>query len=146
MHTDLTSHHEPTTLVLLDPTHHDGETVLDELHNGDTHVALVVMLSGRTSASLREYAAAEGIALAEAGFIYLDQVAERAVAPGRAVETILATGPDAAHELVLAASERQVERVVLPPSSYRLDRITVARVHAELPTAEVVVAGMSSVG
>ena len=39
MHTDLTSHHEPTTLVLLDPTHHDGETVLDELHNGDTHVA-----------------------------------------------------------------------------------------------------------
>ena len=146
MHTDLTSHHEPTTLVLLDPTHHDGETVLDELHDADTHVALVVMLSGRTSAALREYAAAEGIALAEAGFIYLDQVAERAVAPGRAVETILATGPDAAHELALAASERQVARVVLPPSSYRLDRITVARVHAELPTAEVVVAGMSSVG
>jgi hypothetical protein len=145
MHTDLTSHHEPTTVVLLDPTHHDGEAVLEELGDTDTHVALVLMLSGRTSAALREYAAAEGIALADAGFIYLDQVAERAAAPGRAVETILATGPDAVHELVVVASDRAVSRVVLPPSSHRLDRIAVARLHAELSTTEVVVAGLSSV-
>jgi hypothetical protein len=145
MHTDLASHHEPITVVLLDPTHRDGESVLGELGAADTHIALVVMLSGRTSAALREYAAAESIALADAGFIYLDQVAERVAAPGRAVETILATGPDAVHELALVASDRAVGRVVLPPSSHRLDRIAVARLHAELPTVEVVVAGLSPV-
>lgn len=118
----------PTTVVLLDPTHHDGEAPLDVLADDDLHVAVVVLLSGRTSAALREYAAAEGMPLAEAGWYYLDQVAERiGDRPGRLVETVLATGPDAVAELALVAAGRTVERIVLPPSMQRLDPAAVLR-------------------
>lgn len=145
MHTDHTSHADPTTVVLLDPTHHDGEAGLDLLTAADTHVALVVLLSGRTSAALREFAAAEGIALAEAGFTYLDQAAERAAGGDRAVETVLATGPDLVTELTYLVAERQVARIVLPPSTLRLDGGAVDRLADAVPSVEVATAGLTAV-
>ncbi len=134
--------HAPTTLVLLDPTNRDGEAGIDQLGADDRHIALVVLLSGRTSAALREYAAAECLTLADAGFIYLDQVAERVVAPGRAVETVLATGPDPVAELALLASERHVDRIVLPPSMHRQDAAGVERLVDALPDTVTVVADL----
>lgn len=138
-HTTLTT---LTTLVLLDPTNTDGEAALESLGADDGHVALVVLLSGRTSAALREFAAAEGISLADAGFTYLDQVAHRASVGSRLVETVLATGPDATAELVLLANERNVGRVVLPPSSVRGDAAAIERLAAALPGVDVSVAGL----
>ncbi len=138
----MNDHTHPTTLVLLDPTNADGEAGLDALDPSDRHVALVVLLSGRTSAALREFAAAEGISLADAGFTYLDQVAPRAGLGSRLVETVLATGPDATAELVLLANERSVSRIVLPPSSMRSDAAAVDRLAAALPGVEVSVAGL----
>jgi hypothetical protein len=131
-----------TTLVLLDPTNADGEAALESLDADDRHIALVVLLSGRTSAALREFAAAEGISLADAGFTYLDQVAHRAAVGSRLVETVLATGPDATAELVLLANERHVGRIVLPPSSMRSDAAAVDRLTAALPGVAVSVAGL----
>jgi hypothetical protein len=125
MYTVNTDH--PTTVVLLDPTSVDGESGLDALTDADRHVAVVVLLSGRTSAALREYAAAENLALADAGWIYLDQVAERLEGSGRLVETVLATGPDAVAELALLAAGGNVARIVLPPSMDRLDPAAVQR-------------------
>lgn len=135
--------HTPlTTLVLLDPTNADGEAALESLDSEDRHIALVVLLSGRTSAALREFAAAEGISLADAGFTYLDQVAHRAAAGSRLVETVLATGPDATAELVLLANERHVGRIVLPPSIMRGDAAATDRLAAALPGVAVSVAGL----
>ena len=128
---------EPTTLVLLDPTSADGEAPLCLLADDDLHVRIVVLLSGRTSAALREYAASEHLALADAGWIYHDQVAERLAAGGRLVETVLATGPDPVAELALLASEGNVARIVLPPSINRLDPAAVQRVAELAPVVSV---------
>ena len=127
----------PTTLVLLDPTSHDGEAPLAALTDDDHQVAIVVLLSGRTSAALREYAAAENMALADAGWIYLDQVAERLAAGGRFVETVLATGPDPVAELALIAATGNVGRIVLPPSIDRLDPAAAQRVLDLAPSVVV---------
>lgn len=116
-----------TTVVVLDPTNSDGEAALAALSDDDRHVAVVVLLSGRTSAALREYAAAENLTLADAGWIYLDQVAERLDGTDRLVETVLATGPDVVAELALLASRGTVRRIVLPPSMDRLDPAAVRR-------------------
>lgn len=127
----------PTTVVLLDPTSADGESGLDALADDDHHVAVVVLLSGRTSVALREYAAAENLALADAGWIYLDQVAERLDGSGRLVETVLATGPDPVAELALLAAGGNVGRIVLPPSMERLDPAAVLRAIELAPTVQV---------
>jgi len=124
-----------TTLVLLDPTSDDGEAPLHLLTDDDRHVQIVVLLSGRTSAALREYAASENLALADAGWIYLDQVAERLAAGDRLVETVLATGPDPVAELALLASVGNVRRILLPPSLNRLDPAAAQRVAALTPVA-----------
>ena len=126
-----------TTLVLLDPTSDDGEAPLHALTADDHHVQVVVLLSGRTSAALREYAASENLALADAGWIYLDQVADRLARTGHLVETVLATGPDPVTELALLASEHRIARIVLPPSINRLDPAAVTRVADFAPLVTV---------
>jgi hypothetical protein len=128
----------PTTVVVLDPTSADGEAALDALTDDDRHVAVVVLLSGRTSAALREYAAAENLALADAGWIYLDQVAERLDdGSDRLVETVLATGPDTVSELALLAATGNIARIVLPPSMDRLEPAAVHRARDLAPTVVV---------
>lgn len=128
----------PTTVIVLDPTSADGEAALDALTDDDQHVAVVVLLSGRTSAALREYAAAENLALADAGWIYLDQVAERLDdGSDRLVETVLATGPDTVSELALLAATGNVARIVLPPSMDRLEPAAVQRARDLAPTVVV---------
>lgn len=134
----------PTTVIVLDPTSADGEAALDALTDDDQHVAVVVLLSGRTSAALREYAAAENLALADAGWIYLDQVAERLDGTGRLVETVLATGPDTVAGLALLAATGNVGRIVLPPSMDRLEPAAVQRARDLAPivlVAEPALAG-----
>jgi hypothetical protein len=126
-----------TTLVLLDPTSDDGEAPLHELTEDDHHVQVVVLLSGRTSAALREFATSENLALADAGWIYLDQVADRLALTGHLVETVLATGPDPVAELALLASEHRIGRIVLPPSINRLDPAAVTRVADLAPLVTV---------
>lgn len=137
---DLSEH--PTTLVLLDPTSDDGEVALDLLSDADDHISLAVLLSGRTSSALREYAAAESLALADAGWFYLDQVAERLAGPARLVETVVAAGPDPAAELALLASEGRVGRIVLPPSILRLDAAAVQRLTNAVADVPVSVAAL----
>lgn len=135
--------HVLTTLVLLDPTNDDGEAPVHALTDDDRHVQLLVLLSGRTSAALREYAASENLALADAGWIYLDQVAGRLDATGRIVETVLATGPDPVAEIALLASEGHIGRIVLPPSISRLDPAAVRRVSDLAPVVTVARPGVT---
>jgi hypothetical protein len=146
MHIEAThnDHHTLTTLVLLDPTSDDGEAPLHTLTDDDHHVRIVVLLSGRTSAALREYAASENLALADAGWIYLDQVAERLAATGHLVETVLATGPDPVAELALLVSEGNVGRIVLPPSMHRLDPAATRRVVDLAPVVTVAEAAVTA--
>jgi hypothetical protein len=126
----------PTTVVLLDPTSPDGESALDLLRDDDHHVALVVLLSGRSSSALREFAHAEDTSVADAGWYYLEQVAERAARPNRLIESIPATGPDVYQELAYLATTHQLGRVLLPASimrhhrhlPYQLARLTPASI------------------
>jgi hypothetical protein len=111
----------PTTLVLLDPSSDDGETALQLLGASDDHVALVTLISGRTSRSLRDYAISEDIDLMTAGWLYLDQVVARVDATNREVQTILADGPDIARELATIAAGMVVRRILLPSSLSRID-------------------------
>jgi hypothetical protein len=108
------------TIVLLDPTSPDGEAALDRLSPSDHHVTLVVLLSGPCSNALREFAIAEDLSLSEAGWSYLDQVAER-LRPLH-VEQIVATGPDAALELATISAERAAREILVPPSAARRDK------------------------
>lgn len=138
-----------TTIVLVDPTAPDGETSLDELHGDDRYVLIVTLLTGRASFALREYAHHEGCSITEAGWIYLDQVAERVARPSRTVGTIAATGPDTAQELASIAVEHDVDRVVFPSSIARYDRTAPRRLAQAVPveivapslTARITVAG-----
>lgn len=134
-----------TTVVLVDPTSPDGETSLEALRDDDTHVLIVVLLTGRASNALHEYAHYENTSVSAAAWTYLEQVAMRVDRPGRIVGTIAATGPDAATELAVVAAEHDVDRVVLPMSALRTDRRIVRRlaqlapVTIEMPSAAALV-------
>ena len=106
--------HLPTTIVLLDPTSPDGETALELLESIDDHVALVVLLSGPSAQSLREFAAVERIDVGTAGWIYLDQVIDRLAYTGHHEQAISANGPDVAAELADIAASTTTRRVLLP--------------------------------
>ena len=124
--TALTTTTTATTLVLLDPTSHDGENALTLLDATDEHITLLVLLSGPASRSLRDVARAEDIDMSTAGWLYLEQVVERIVVEGVAVapEPLLAMtacGPSAAVELADVAATETVRRVLLPTSVDRLE-------------------------
>lgn len=104
----------PTTIVLLDPTSPDGETALDLLESIDDHVALVVLLSGPSAQSLRDFADVERIDVGTAGWIYLDQVIDRLAYTGHHVEAITASGPNVVTELADLAKANVTRRVLLP--------------------------------
>ncbi|NNE94780.1 MAG: hypothetical protein HKN24_02000 [Acidimicrobiales bacterium] len=112
---------QPKTLVLLDPTSPDGETALDLLDAGDTHVALVVLMHGPASEALHQFAAIENIDLASAASVYLDQVTERIATPGRLVEAILSGGSNPSAELEHLAALSETRRVLVPTSLQRQD-------------------------
>ena len=112
---------EQTTIVLLDPTNHDGESSLDLLGSDDCNVTLVVLLSGPFSGALLDYAAAEGIDVSTAGSIYLDQVAARIGRDHRVVEVITAPGPSSAEEIADLVGANETRRVLVPSSVERLD-------------------------
>ncbi|MFW2382555.1 MAG: hypothetical protein ACN4GZ_12410 [Acidimicrobiales bacterium] len=118
---------KPKTLVLLDPTAPDGETALDLLEAGDTHVSLVVLMHGHNSAALHQFADIENIDLASAASEYLDQVAERIVAPGRVVEIIVSGGSDPFAELEDLVAHTETKRVLVPTSLQRQDRAAFSR-------------------
>lgn len=128
----------PRTFVLVDPTSDDGESSLAVLDPDDDHVSLVVLLSGHSSRALREFAAAEGIDHASAGWIYLDQVAERIAGDDRVVETIVATGPDPAFELADLVALNDTRRVILPSSLPRMDARAYRRLVDQVPYVIVV--------
>lgn len=134
-----------TTVVLVDPTSPDGETSLDALRDDDAHVLVVVLLSGRASNALHEYAHHENTSVSAAAWTYLEQVAIRLERPDRIVGTIAAAGPDAATELAVVVAEHDVDRVVLPTSALRTDRriarrlAQLAPVTIEMPPVDVLV-------
>lgn len=134
----------PRTFVLVDPTSEDGETSLDALGPADDHVSLVVLLSGRSSSALREFAVTEGIDPASAGWIYLDQVTERVATGDRIVEAIVATGPDPAFELATLVALNETRRVILPSSLPRIDSDASRRLVEQVPNV-VVCGGHSTV-
>lgn len=109
------------TFVLVDPTSPDGESTLALLEPSDLHTSVVVLLSGRSSGALREYAECENIDIALAASIYLDQVAERISAEGRIVETISTHGPDPARDLAELVAVNKTRRVLVPASLQRID-------------------------
>lgn len=113
--------HEPKTIVLVDPTSDDGETSLDLLEPSDRHVTLLVLLSGRHSAALRDYAAAEEIDISTAGLLYLEQVAARIGNADRIVEVMTAPGPNTAWEIADLVAYDDTRRVLVPSSFERVD-------------------------
>lgn len=116
-----------TTIVLLDPTSPDGHSGLSQLSDHDVNVLLVVLLTGRASNALRDFAHHEDVSVTEAGWIYLDQVAVGLESAGRTIGTIAATGPDTARTLADIAIENEADRVALPSSILRLARDVPAR-------------------
>ena len=127
-----------TTIVLLDPTSPDGHSALSELHDGDTDILLVVLLTGRASNALRDFAHHNDVSISEAGWTYLDQVAVGLEATGRTIGTIAATGPDTARTLADIATANDVDRVALPSSILRLERDVPTRL-AQLAKVSVAV-------
>lgn len=130
-----------TTYVLIDPTSPDGESALDLLDD-DEHISLVVLTSGRMSSALREFAHSDDIDVATAGWIYLDQVAERIADGTRIIEAVLASGPDPADELEQLAALSSTRRILVPTSLLRLDLGAYRRLadrsdlEVEVPTLE----------
>ena len=120
-----------TTVVLVDPSSPDGHSSLNVLTDDDTDLLVVVLLSGRASFALHEYAHHEETSPSHAAWVYLDQVATGLERPGRTIGTISAGGPDAAADLADIAIEHDAARVVLPSSALRHDR-TIARRLAQL--------------
>lgn len=116
------SERRSTTIVLLDPTSPDGHTALSQLDDGDTDILLVVLLTGRASNALREFAHDSDVSISEAAWTYLDQVAVGLEATGRTIGTIAASGPDTARTLADIAIANDADRVALPSSILRLDR------------------------
>lgn len=110
-----------TTLVLLDPTSHDGENALTLLDATDEHITLLVLLSGPASRSLRDFARAEDIDMSTAGWRYLEQVVERVESAPEQLLAMTANGPSAAVELADVAATETVRRVLLPSSVDRLE-------------------------
>jgi len=111
----------PTTLVLLDPTSHDGENALGLLDATDEHITLLVLLSGPASRSLRDFARAEEIDMSTAGWRYLEQVVARVESAPEQLLAMTACGPSAAVELADVAATETVRRVLLPSSVDRLE-------------------------
>jgi len=110
-----------TTLVLLDPTSHDGENALTLLDADDGHITLLVLLSGPASRSLRDFARAEDLDMSTAGWRYLEQVVERLDSAPEQLLAMTASGPSAAVELADVAATETVRRVLLPSSVDRLE-------------------------
>ena len=99
----------------------------------------MVLLSGRCSNALRDYAHAENIGVADAAWFYLEQVADRIARPGRIIESVPATGPDVYDELAVLATTHDIDRVLLPGSVMRFDRHLPYRL-ARLAPASIAVA------
>ena len=118
---DTKNSHDPKTYLLVDPTSPDGESALDLLDESDTHVSVVVLLTGRMSAALKAFAVGADIDLPTAGWTYLDQVADRISKTGRVIETVVANGPNPADELTQLAHSDAVRRILVPSSLERLD-------------------------
>ncbi len=116
------SERRSTTIVLLDPTSPDGHSALSQLRDGDINILLVVLLTGRASNALREFAHHNDVSISEAGWTYLDQVAVGLEVTGRTIGTIAANGPDTAQTLADIAIANDADRVALPSSILRLDR------------------------
>ncbi len=126
------------TFVLVDPTSPYWETSLDEAADStDDHVLLVVLISGRSSSALRQFAEIEGIDPASAASIYLDQVADRIARDGRVVEAIVATGPDPAIEIADPVALNDTRRVVLPSSLRHVDSDAHRRLIDAVPSVVV---------
>ena len=84
----------------------------------------LVLLSGPSSRSLRDFARAEDIDMSTAGWRYLEQVVDRVESVVTAPEQLLAMtacGPSAAVELADVAATETVRRVLLPSSVERLE-------------------------
>ena len=138
---DITNDH--ITIVLLDPTSPDGEAGLELLGDDDRNVTLVVLLTGRASNALREYAIGEGIHLSTAAWTYLDRVTPRLERSARRIEHVVAIGPDTANELATVAAHRDTDRIVLPASTTRLEPTIVDRL-SDLSAVPVVVAELAT--
>jgi hypothetical protein len=145
VNTPLNDHtlNDDTTIVLLDPTSRDGEAGLELLGDGDRNVTLVVLLTGRASNALREYAIGEGIHLSTAAWTYLDRVTPRLERSARRIEHVVAIGPDTANELATVAAHRDTDRIVLPASTTRLEPTIVDRL-GDLSPVPVVVAELAT--
>lgn len=128
---------DPKTIVLLDPTSADGEDALDLLGSDDTHVTLLLPLSGRSSAALREFAACENISVSNAGWIYLEQVAGRTAHPGRLIENVTSSGPDPASDIADLVAENSVRRVLIPGSLARTDPTAYDELRVLVPMTQV---------
>ena len=145
MNTPLNDHNlnDQTTIVLLDPTSSDGEAGLELLGDDDRNLTLVVLLTGRASNALREYAIGEGIHLSTAAWTYLDRVTPRLERSTRRIEHVVAIGPDTANELATVAAHRDTARIVLPASTTRLEPTIVDRL-GDLSAVPVAVAELAA--
>lgn len=111
----------PTTLVLLDPTSHDGESALRLLDADDRHVTLLVLLSGPAAGALHTRSRSDGSDLSTAGWTYLDQIVPRlSLAPDQLL-AMTARGPSAATEIADVAALEAIRRVLLPSSVERIE-------------------------
>ena len=105
-------------LVALDPSSDWGEAALEFATRPDgggaERVTLFVALTGPTAYAVREYAAAEGTSVNEAGDVYIEQVTDRLAARGIEADGITTVGSDVAAELVAAAQSTGATLICVP--------------------------------
>ena len=141
------SQNTPTTIVLVDPTSPDGETSIGLIDDAVENLALVVLLTGRASNALRDYALGEGTTVSSAAWTYLDRLTPRVmggtIGRGRRIEHVVANGPDTANELAAVAADRDTRAIVLPASTLRLDPTVIERLE-RLTAVPVTVAELAN--
>jgi hypothetical protein len=115
-----------TVVVALDPSSLDGEAALDHTTSTE-HITLFLPLTGSPFVALSEFAQSEGISVAEAGVIYLDQVASRLRADGAEVDGVTSTSADSVSAILHLIELGSVSKVVLPPGIISLEPAALRR-------------------
>ena len=105
-----------TTIVVIDPSHPEGDAGLAALTDTDVVVAIVVPVYGPCARTLHEFAHAEAIDVGTASSLYLDQIAGCVDASNRRVVLVTVDGVDLVHDLLTFADTVSVSRFIVPAS------------------------------
>jgi hypothetical protein len=105
-------------MVIVDPTHHDGESSVTRavaVSSPGAAVVLAMPVTGPAAKALRDYAAAESLTIAEAAAEYARQIRARLATSGLELAAVThLESDDLVQELLIEISRTQADAVILP--------------------------------